>query len=159
MPNGSLRFLGSPTFWGWFLATLAVTGVFFAWELRLVELPLPTLPRVPATAFELSYTAALTLLLSLASGLFGWRRRYGSCPVGVKRSVGLAGMLGGIALLCPVCLALPVTLLGVSTLIAVISQFLPLIRIIAVLFVGMAIWLLWPASDAPPSGVPPRSAR
>jgi len=143
MPNGPFRFLGSGTFWGWFLAT----GVFFAWELRLVELPLPTLPRVPATPFELSYTAVLTLLLSLASGLFGWRRRNGSCPVGVKRSVGLAGMLGGIALLCPVCLALPVTLLGLSTVIAIVGQFLPLIRIIAVLFVGLAIWLLWPKAE------------
>lgn len=136
--------LGSASFWTWFLGTLAVTGTIFAWELRLVDLPLPTLPRIPPTPFELSYTAVLTLLLSLAAGLFGWRRSNGSCPVGVKRSVGLAGALGGLALLCPVCLALPVAFIGLGTVIAVLGQFLPLIRILALLFVGVAIWLLWP---------------
>ncbi len=142
------RFLRSATFWIWFVVVFAVTGVFFAWELRLVTLPIPELPRVPATPFELTYTATLTVLLSLASGLFGWRRRNGSCPVGVKRSVGLAGMLGGLALLCPVCLALPITFIGLGTAFAILGQFLPLIRIIAVLFALIAIWLLWPRDSA-----------
>ncbi len=147
-----VRFFRSGTFWAWFAVVYAVAGLFFAWELQLVELPLPMLPRVPATPFELTYTAALTLLLSFASGLFGWRRQNGSCPIGVKRSVGLAGMLGGLALLCPVCLALPITFIGFGTAFAILGQFLPLIRIIAVLFALIAIWLLWPRATAPKNG-------
>jgi hypothetical protein len=72
--------------------------------------------------------------------------------VGVKRSVGLAGVLGGVALLCPVCLALPLAFIGVGTLFAIVAQFLPLIRIIALLFVAIAIWLLWPRATAPGNG-------
>lgn len=143
MDNSSVRFLRSPTFWTWGLAALVVAGAFFVWELRLVPLPF-LLPRAPASSLELAYTAALTLLLALASGLFGWRRKYGSCPIGVKRTVGAAGTLGGIALLCPVCLALPGIFFGVGTVIAVLGQFLPLIRLLAILFAVVAIWMLWP---------------
>lgn len=144
MGNSSFRFLRSPTFWAWGFVALLVAGAFFVWELRLVPLPLPELPRAQATPLELAYTAALTLLLALAAGLFGWQRRYGSCPVGVKRTVGFAGALGGLALLCPVCLALPGLLLGVGTLIAIVGQFLPLIRLLAIVFALVAVWLLWP---------------
>ncbi len=146
MDKLEFRFVRSVTFWAWFVVVFAVAGLFFAWELRLVPLPYE-LPRVPATPFELIYTATLTLLLSVAAGLFGWRRQNGSCPIGVKRSVGLASMLGGLALLCPVCLALPITFIGLGTAFAILGQFLPLIRIIAVLFALIAIWLLWPRAQ------------
>lgn len=144
MGNSTLRFLRSPSFWTWGLAALVVAGAFFVWELRLVPLPIPELPRAPATTLELGYTGALTLLLALASGLFGWQRTHGSCPIGVKRTVGIAGALGGLALLCPVCLALPGLLLGIGTFIAILGQFLPLIRLLAILFALVAVWLLWP---------------
>lgn len=144
MADSPLRFFRSPTFWTWSIATLIVAGAFFVWELRLVPLPFPELPRAPASTLELGYTAALTILLSLAAGLFGWQRRYGSCPIGVKRTVGVAGTLGGIALLCPVCLALPGILFGIGTFIAILGQFLPLIRLLAILFAVVAIWMLWP---------------
>jgi len=137
------RFALSPTFWTWSVVTLAVAGAFFAWELRLIPLPYE-LPRAPATALELTYTGVLTLLLALAAGLFGWRRKNGSCPIGVKRTVGVAGSLGGVALLCPVCLALPGIFFGVGTAIAILGQFLPLIRLLAILFALVAIWMLWP---------------
>lgn len=139
-----LRFLRSSVFWSWAVVTLVVTGTFFAWELRLFSLPFFTIVRAPATPFDLAFTAALALLLSLAAGLFGWQRRYGSCPVGTKRTFGFAGTLGGIALLCPVCLALPGALLGIGTIIAVLGQFLPLIRLLAIIFAVVAIWMLWP---------------
>lgn len=140
----NLRFLRSGLFWTCALATLVITGAFFAWELRLFALPFFTLVRPPATGLDLAFTALLSLLLSLAAGLFGWQQRYGSCPVGVKRTFGFAGTLGGIALLCPVCLALPGALLGLSTIVAIVGQFLPLIRLLAVLFAATAVFLLWP---------------
>lgn len=138
------RFLRSAVFWTWFLVTLAVTATFFGWELRIVPLPLPQLPRAPVTALDLSFSAGLVAMLSLAAGLFGWKRRYGSCPVGVKRTFGIAGTLGGIALLCPVCLALPGALLGIGTIIAVLDPFLPLVRLLAFVFAIVAVYLLWP---------------
>lgn len=132
------------TFWTWFLITLAITGAFFAWELKLIDLPLPMLPRPPATTFELTYTALLTILLSVDAGLFGWRRKSGSCPIGTKRTVGFAGTMGALALLCPVCLALPAALIGFGTFFAIVAAFLPLIRFIAILFAVIALWMLLP---------------
>jgi hypothetical protein len=111
----------------------------------------PRAARAPATTLELVYTGVLTLLLALASGLFGWQRKNGSCPIGVKRTVGIAGALGGVALLCPVCLALPGLLLGVGTLITILGQFLPLIRLLAIVFALVAVWLLWPRATAAPT--------
>lgn len=140
----NLRFYRSGLFWTWFAVTLAVTTLFFGWELRFIPLPVPMLPRAPATSVDYAFTIALIALLSVASGLFGWQRRYGACPVGAKRTVGIAGTLGGIALLCPVCLALPGALLGLGTIIAVLGPFLPLMRLLAVAFAGVAVFLLWP---------------
>ena len=156
---GDLRFLRSGLFWTCALATLAVTGAFFAWELRLLTVPFFFTPvRPPATNFDLAFMTLLALLLSLAAGLFAWQRRYGSCPVGVKRTVGFAGTLGGIALLCPVCLALPGALLGLSTVVALVGQFLPLIRLLAMLFAAVAVFLLWPSSAKASAGVSPKRA-
>lgn len=140
----NVRFLRSGLFWTCFLATFVVATLFFGWELRLIPLPVPMLPRAPASSIDYAFAGGLIALLSLASGLFGWQSKYGSCPVGVKRTFGVAGMLGGIALLCPVCLALPGLLLGLGTLIAVIGPFLPLIRLLAVVFAAVAVYLLWP---------------
>ncbi len=150
--DNSLRFLRSSLFWAGCLPTLVIAGAFFAWELRLIDLPLPDLPRFPATLFEILFSLLLAFLLALAVGLFGWQRRYGACPAGARRSAGIAGALGGIALLCPVCLALPVSLVGLSTLFALLIPFLPLIRLIAFLFALLAVWLLWPRVTTPAKG-------
>ena len=139
-----VRFLRSGLFWAWFVVALAITGTFFAWELRLNHLPVPGLMRMDATPFDLAFTGTLALLLSLAAGLFGWQRANGSCPIGVKRTVGAAGTLGAVALLCPVCLALPAAFLGLGTLVAAIGVYLPLIRLLAVVFAAVAVYLLWP---------------
>lgn len=149
MSDDSRHFTRTRAFWVFSLSSLAITSMFFAWELRLIPLPYE-LPRAPASSFELAYTALLTLLLSFAAGLFGWQRRFGACPVGIKRTVGVAGTLGCLALLCPVCLALPGLLLGIGTLIAILGQFLPLIRLLAILFAMVAIWMLWPKRSTSP---------
>ncbi len=144
MNESSLRFLRSPVFWAWSIPTLAVLSLFFGWELQVVRLPIPTLPRVPATTLELAYTGTLIILLSLSTGLFGWRRANGTCPIGIKRTASAAGILGGIALLCPVCLVLPASLIGISIFFTIIAQFLPLIRLIAMLLALFSVSLLWP---------------
>lgn len=149
MDKTSLRFLGSAIFWAWSLPVLAVAGTFFAWELTLVDLPLPDLPRYPATPFEIAFSALLAALLALVAGLFAWQRRYGACPVGSRRSAGVAGTLGAVALLCPVCLVLPASFVGLTALFTLLLPFLPLIRLIAVVFAILSVWLLWPRPRPP----------
>lgn len=144
MPTSERRVLGSQMFWTWFLAMFTIAILFFGWELRIIPLPFPMLPRVPPTTIDVTFTIVLIILLSVAAGLFGWQRRFGACPVGIKRTVGAAGTLGGLALLCPVCLALPGLLLSIGTFVAILGQFLPLIRFLAILFAIVAIWMLWP---------------
>lgn len=138
------RFLRSPSFWLPFLISLAVISVFFLWELGMFHIILPRLPHIPTTTRDLSFTAILWILLSFTIGLAVWRDKETSCPRSVKRATGIAGFLGALSLLCPVCLALPVSLLGVSTVLAFLGPFMPLMRIIAIVVLITAISLLWP---------------
>lgn len=118
-------------------------GIFFAWELG--ELPwIPAPPRQPATAAEYGFTALLIALLAFNAGLVAWRRKHGSCPVGTRRASGLAGGLGALALLCPVCLFLPFSLFGLSLSLAFLAPFIPLLRIVVLLILLVNTAVLWP---------------
>ncbi len=139
-----LRFLRSPSFWFPFLIALAVLSLFFLWELGMLHLALPMLPRIRTTGLDLTFTGILWILLSFAIGLAVWRNRETSCPIGVKRATGVAGVLGAISLLCPICIALPVSLLGVSLTLSFLSPFVPLLRVIAIAVLVTAVSLLLP---------------
>lgn len=123
-------------------------GIFFAWELGHLSPPLPLLLRPEATVTEIIFSVALSVLIALNAGLFTWRRRMGSCPVGVRRATGTAGLLGAIALLCPVCLALPATFLGLGFTFAVLTPFVPLIRVVALILLLVSTYLLWPKHNS-----------
>lgn len=142
-----MRVLRSWHFWIWGLTTAIVAIVFFLWELRLVQFPIPALPRVPATTFDIVYSLLLALLFGIAAGLFGWQQRFGACPRGTKRTAGIAGVLSAVALLCPVCLILPASFLGLSVFFAVLPAYLPLIRLVSIIFVLLTVWLLWPRTN------------
>lgn len=120
---------------------LACTALF-AWELGWLSAWLWSPPRPPATGTEIAYSIAIALLLSGDAGLIAWRLHHGSCPVGMRRATGLAGTLGAIALLCPVCLALPFTLFGVAVALSALAPILPLLRLIALVLLGSAGWML-----------------
>lgn len=107
---------------------------------------LPVLPRAPVSGGERWFTLGLIFLLSLNAGLVHWRKNCGTCPVGVRRATGIGGAVGAMALLCPACLLLPVSLLGVSVSLAFLAPFLPLLRIIAVLLLLIVTAMLWPRS-------------
>jgi len=139
-----LRFLRSPSFWIPFVIALAVLSLFFLWELGMLHFALPMLPRIPTTPLDLTFTGILWIMLSFTTGLAVWRNRETSCPVGVKRATGIAGALGALSLLCPICIALPVTLLGFSLTLSFLAPFVPLLRIIAIVVLATAISLLWP---------------
>lgn len=137
--------LQSPAFWAPFLVSFLVTGTLFAWELGFLHGYIRSLPRIPATQIDILFTVILGLLLSLSIGLMGWNMKNGSCPAGVKNASGVAGVLGAVTLLCPVCLVLPGSLLGVGFLFSVLTPFLPILRMIAILLLAVSIWMLRPA--------------
>jgi hypothetical protein len=139
-----LRALRSPVFWLPFLLTLLLAGAFFAWELGAFQRILPSLPRATPTPLELGFTALLLFLLAFNAGLVTWQTKNGTCPIGVKRATGAGGIIGTVALLCPVCLLLPASFLGLSALMAFLVPFLPLLRFIALVLLLAALYLLWP---------------
>lgn len=138
------RFLRSASFWLPFLVSLVALSLFFLWELGQLRFFIPALPHLPTTPVNLGFTAALWLLLSFTTGLAVWRNRETSCPVGVKRATGIAGFLGALSLLCPVCIALPASLIGLGTTLAFLAPFVPLLRVVAIVVLLTAVTLLWP---------------
>lgn len=68
----------------------------------------------------------------------------GSCPMGIKSATGIAGVLGAVTLICPVCIVLPASLLGLGFVLTFLAPFLPLLRIIAIVLLAVCIWMLWP---------------
>ncbi len=138
-----MSFLRSSLFWLPALLTLLAGGSFFAWELgALTWLPSPVRP--DPTLRELLFAAALTLLLALNAGLAAWHTRHGSCPIGSKRAIGAGGLLGAVALLCPVCLVLPFSLFGLGAVLTLLTPFVPLLQLITLIVLAAALWLLWP---------------
>lgn len=123
-------------------------GIFFAWELGHLSPPLPLLLRPDASPTEIVFSIVLSILIALNAGFFTWRKRMGSCPVGVRRATGGAGILGAIALLCPVCLALPAGIGGLGLAFAVLTPFVPLIRVVALILLLVSTYLLWPKRNS-----------
>lgn len=123
-----------------------VIGLFSVWEAGLLFPWIPPLARSDSAAAGWWYTTLLGLLLSLNAGLILWQQQEGRCPVGVRRASGLAGVLGAFTLLCPVCIVLPASVFGLGAVFALAAPFLPLLRLIAMLLLAIALWLLWPRS-------------
>lgn len=136
--------MNSKQFWTPFCITAALLGAFFAWELGYFGNLLPQLPRPEPTQFELIYTLVLILLLSLDSGLVFYRLKQGTCPVGAKRASTIAGALGVVTLLCPVCLIVPLSLFGLTLSLAILAPYLPLLRAIVMLLLIVSTIVLWP---------------
>lgn len=131
--------LRSGVFWRWTISGGVASGLLMAWSVGGLERWLWTPPRPPATAGEIAFSSALALLLAIVAGLVGVRMREGSCPRGARRATGIAGILGFVSLLCPVCLALPLSLFGGAVTLALLSPFAPLLQLFALLV------LLWTA--------------
>lgn len=137
------KFVRSRDFWSWALGALLLCSLFFAWELGMFP-QIPSPPRPEPTQHEIVFTLLLIALLSLNAGLLNWRKSIGTCPLGAKRASGIGGTIGAVALLCPVCLLLPVSLFGISISLAFLSPFLPLLRIVAAVLLIASAGMLWP---------------
>lgn len=140
-------FWRSPVFWLPFFVAFAACGLLFGWELGWFTGLIWTPPRPQPSTDELLFSALIVLLLCTDIGLISWRTRFGSCPRGTKRAAGIAGMLGAVTLLCPVCLVLPFSILSAGVALSAVSPFFPLLRIIALMLLGAALWMLWPRKD------------
>jgi hypothetical protein len=141
------RVLTSGVFWIWFLVAGGLSGLFLAWETDLLNPILKGPIRPPATNEEMIFTALIVVLIGLVAGLYAWRKRFGSCPVGVKRATGIGAAFGAVALLCPACTLIPIALLGTSVGLGFLAPFLPLLRIITIVILLATTAMLWPARD------------
>lgn len=131
-------------FWIGFVVSAVLLSIFFAWELGMLGTIAPPLPRPEPTQPELWYTALIIALLALDSGLVLYRLKQGTCPVGAKRASAIAGSLGVVTLLCPVCLLIPISLFGITLSLTFLTPYLPLLRIIVLLLLVVSTSLLWP---------------
>jgi hypothetical protein len=139
-----MSFLRSKDFWLPFTVTAVITGLFFAWEADAFMPYIPGPIRPPLTTEELIFTLLILLLLSLDVGLYAWRKRHGSCPVGSRRATGVGAALGALTLLCPACTLIPIALLGTSITLGFLSPFLPLLRVVTVVILVAVAGILWP---------------
>lgn len=141
-----MDFLRSGAFWGWAGVIGLLCGAFFAWELGAIP-NIPAPPRQPLRTSELWFTSALTFFLALNAGLFNWHRKQGTCPIGTRRATGLGGAIGAMALLCPVCIFLPISLFGIGLSLAFLSPFIPLLQTVALILLMTSAYMLLPKKN------------
>ncbi len=131
--------LRSPIFWQWAVVAMLAGLLLIGWESGFFAAWIWSPPRPPVGKGEIAFSMVLVALLGVVAGLIGARLREGSCPRGVRRAAGVASALGALSLLCPVCLALPLSLFGGAVTLALLSPFAPLFQLLAILV------LLWTA--------------
>ena len=125
------------------------TFLIFAWEIGYFKAWLPTPVRAPATMAEWEFVTTMTLLIALNAGLYAYGRARGSCPIGVKRATGIAGVMGIATLLCPACTVIPLVILGSTISLTFLAPFLPLLRLITMILLVATCVLLWPKKAKP----------
>ena len=114
-----------------YIIFMNVVGVPHAWQC-----PKPT-------KLKYAYTIAFFCLLALNTGLIVHRIKQGSCPIGSKRATGIGGLVGALAILCPACLVLPLSLFGISLSLSFVAPYVPLMRVVVLLtLVSSAILLI-----------------
>ena len=141
-------FISDKNFWRPFIYSAIVLSIFFIWELGYAGDWLPKLARPEPSILEVWYTIAMIALLSFDSGLIFFRIKKGTCPVGAKRASTIAGSLGVVTLLCPVCLLIPVSLFGISLSISFLTPYLPLLRVIVLFLLIVSTLMLWPKNES-----------
>lgn len=134
----------SKAFWLPAGITAVISSIFFAWELGKFKEFIPSLPRPDVSTWESVFVVLLTVLLSLNVGLFQWQKSNGTCPIGAKRASGIAGSLGALALVCPVCVLLPFTIFGVSVSLAILGPFIPLLQILSMFLLLVSAIMMRP---------------
>ncbi len=132
-----------------FLAAGLLTSLIFAWEIGAFRAWLATPVRPAASMAEWEFVATMTLLIALNAGLYAYGKAQGSCPIGVKRATGIAGLMGLATLLCPACTVIPLVILGSTISLTFLAPFLPLLRLITMILLVATCVLLWPRKTKP----------
>lgn len=140
----TLAFLRDRRFWAGFIPTLLACALVYGWMGNLFAPAVPGPARPPVTTDEILFAVAISLTLALNAGLYLWHRAHGSCPVGTRRATGVTGILGAAVLLCPACTVIPLAFIGGSVTLAVLTPFLPLLRLVAAVLAVSCLVLLWP---------------
>lgn len=138
------RFLVSKNFWIGFCVSFMLFGAITLWETGAFSRIIPSLPRLAITRSEVVFSGLIVVLLAWNTGLLLWQKREGTCPVGTGSATGIAGALGAVSLLCPVCTIIPFSILGTSVSFAVAAPYMPLLRMIALILLLGASIMLWP---------------
>ncbi len=140
-----VRFLRSSRFWLVFAVAGVVFGLLLLWESGAFAGAIYSLPRAaPLTTSETLFAVAIVLLLAFNSGLFAWQQKEGTCPIGTRRATSAAGALGAITLVCPVCLLIPVSILGTGLTLSLLAPYLPLLRFLSLVLLVVSAVKLWP---------------
>jgi hypothetical protein len=139
-----LPFLRDRRFWLAAIAMAAGCAFVYGWMAGAFAPLLRGPLRPPITRGELIFTLLMIGLLSVDAGLYAYRRARGSCPTGTGKATGLAGILGGLVLVCPACTFIPIAFLGTGFTLAILTPYLPLLRAIAVVLAGACLLMLWP---------------
>jgi hypothetical protein len=71
-----------------------------------------------------------------------YQGKHGSCPIGAKRASKIGGTIGALALVCPACIAVPLSIAGVGTALSLFSTFLPILQIISIVLMVMSAIML-----------------
>ena len=134
----------SKAFWYPFFISMVGFMLFFAWELRMLPDVIPMPSRPAASGNEKLFALLILILLSLNIGLLQFRKKLGRCPIGASRATKLAGTISAAALICPACILVPFSLLGITVSLVFLTPFLPLLRVIAVILLMVSTKMLLP---------------
>lgn len=141
-------FLRAGHFWIATGISLSVSGLLFAWELGALQtVGLSGPPRFSPTTRDITASIGIAFLFSVNIGFIVWRQRHGSCPRSAKRAAGAAGFLGALALLCPACIALPIGIAGASISLALLSPFVPLFQLVAIIILCASCYISLPRTS------------
>ncbi len=143
-------FLRSARFWIVFAVSAVLLGLFFAWELNILQLSfLPWLPRPFATRTEKIFTSIMIFFIALDAGILSWSFKKGYCPIGAKRATVFTGTLGFVTLLCPVCLIIPFGFFGLTLSLTFLLPYVPLLRSIVLFLLIATTVIVWPKQTKP----------
>jgi len=133
-----MKFLQSNTFWKSAIIATVVAAVLFLWLLGAFSGVIWSPPRPAPDTLEWVFTIALIALIGLNVGLMSYQNKHGSCPIGAKRASKIGGTVGAIALVCPACIAVPLSIAGLGTALSLFATFLPILQIISIVLMLMS---------------------
>jgi hypothetical protein len=137
-----MKFLQLNTFWKPAVIATAIAAILFLWLLGTFNGVIWSPPRPAPDMLEWLFTIALIILIGLNVGLMSYQRKHGSCPIGAKRASRIGGTIGALALVCPACIAVPLSIAGLGTALSLFATFLPMLQVVSIVLMVMSAVIL-----------------